>query len=193
MASPRKTKRYWSEEESELLRKSVAKYGGHKWSQIIKNEPVFQKNGRTQVDLKDRWRNMNRRGKSKSPAKSSRDAQPSKDKDRDKEKPPRRSRSPSRKDGKARSRSRSRSKSPERDSEIVIYTIANCGYCHDIKEYLNKNRLEYKETRVTNSNKEAVYKKTDPLTKSYRYFPMVFIDGRFKGGYTEFKKMYGMK
>lgn len=200
----RKTRRYWTEEESDVLRRSVAKYGGHKWALIMKNEPIFQRNGRNQVDLKDRWRNMTRQKSPdrRSPARRGltlpRSALPLVA-----QRSParrlavgttmsRRSRSPVRTVARAvRSPRRARSLSPV--SDIVIYTIANCGYCKDIKTYLDKAGIRYRDVKVTNANKDEIYRQTDRLSKKYRYFPMVFINGRFIGGYTEFKKLYNIK
>lgn len=55
--SPRRKKKFWRKDETELLIKCVDKYGKH-WARIIKNNTIFIENGRTQVDLKDRWRNI---------------------------------------------------------------------------------------------------------------------------------------
>lgn len=166
MSSPKRKRQYWTEAETEALKKSVEKYGGHKWATIIKNEPIFSKHGRSQVDLKDRWRNMHRKdgsGTRKSPSTK------------------RRSRSP-------KKRSKSRSKSPS-SIEFVIYTINTCGFCSDVRDILTKQGKKFKEVRVTNSNKDAIYKKTDPITNKYRYFPMIIRNGKFLGGYAELKKI----
>ena len=55
--SPRRKRKYWTEMETKLLENSVYKYG-KKWALIEKNVPIFKQNGRTQVDLKDKWRNI---------------------------------------------------------------------------------------------------------------------------------------
>ena len=49
----------WSPEEEEALRKGVKKYGAGKW-RFIQKDPVLGKilNQRSNVDLKDKWRNM---------------------------------------------------------------------------------------------------------------------------------------
>jgi glutaredoxin len=56
-SSPRRKKNIWTEKETEILKSSVLKYG-KKWSIIEKNVEIFKNNGRTQVDLKDKWRNI---------------------------------------------------------------------------------------------------------------------------------------
>ncbi|KAL6898033.1 hypothetical protein ACP4OV_006629 [Aristida adscensionis] len=55
----RRRARRWSVLEEETLRKGVEQYGNGSWKDILTNNPdVFI--GRTQVDLKDKWRNMMR-------------------------------------------------------------------------------------------------------------------------------------
>ncbi|CAF2212275.1 hypothetical protein BRARA_H00094 [Brassica rapa] len=52
-------RRKWSAEEEEALLAGICKYGPGKWSYII-NDPEFraQLSNRTNIDLKDKWRNM---------------------------------------------------------------------------------------------------------------------------------------
>ncbi|KAJ6758217.1 MYB TRANSCRIPTION FACTOR [Salix koriyanagi] len=60
IAKRRKPKR-WSQEEEDALRESVKKYGKGNWKLIWNSRrSVFQE--RTEVDLKDKWRNMTRYG-----------------------------------------------------------------------------------------------------------------------------------
>jgi len=54
---PRRTRVAWTNEEVDALRLGVAKHGTH-WAKILRDpELTFQ--DRTQVDLKDKWRNIN--------------------------------------------------------------------------------------------------------------------------------------
>ena len=39
------------------------------------------------------------------------------------------------------------------------------------------------------SNRQKIYKDVDVLTKTYRYFPMIFKDSKFIGGFSELKKL----
>lgn len=53
----RRQKKKWSEEEVETLKSEVNKYGKGRWKIILqKNKDVFH--GRTEVDIKDKWRNL---------------------------------------------------------------------------------------------------------------------------------------
>ncbi len=161
--SRRRQRKLWTDKEVELLRQSVAKYGAGKWATIIKNEPSFSENGRTQVDLKDKWRNLTIK---KSPMRSSH-----------------KGKSP------VRRACRGRTPSPMRSAEFTFYTIQGCGYCSDVKDMVTKAGRAFCEVKVTTKNQEEVYKVTDPLTKRYRYFPMIFRYGKFIGGYAELKKL----
>jgi len=53
----RRLKRKWSEEEVETLKREVQKFGKGHWKIILlNNKEVLQ--GRTEVDIKDKWRNL---------------------------------------------------------------------------------------------------------------------------------------
>lgn len=58
--SPRRIRKLWSDEETEILKKGVIKHG-KKWKLIYTENPIFKKNNRTQIDLKDKWRNICRK------------------------------------------------------------------------------------------------------------------------------------
>ena len=48
-------RRKWNEEETKWLADGVEKFGAGNWATILKGYPF---KGRTAVNLKDRWRNM---------------------------------------------------------------------------------------------------------------------------------------
>lgn len=55
--SPRRDRNLWTHQETELLI-NLVNIHGKKWAYIHKNYPLFQRNGRTQIDLKDKYRNL---------------------------------------------------------------------------------------------------------------------------------------
>jgi hypothetical protein len=60
----RRKKSYWAQEQEELLIKAVEAHGKGSWRAIIDAYPIFSSEwGRTQVDLKDKWRNLEKGGK----------------------------------------------------------------------------------------------------------------------------------
>lgn len=70
----------------------------------------------------------------------------------------------------------------------IIYTKDGCGFCKKAKDYLRTKGKKYKEIIVTEDNKDSIYKKIDFKTDNYRYFPVIFKDKIFIGGYTELEK-----
>ncbi|XP_028762073.1 uncharacterized protein LOC114720578 [Neltuma alba] len=61
--SPKKRRRKmrWSSEEEDALRAGVKKFGKGNWKPILRfYGEIFSKTGRTEVDLKDKWRNLTR-------------------------------------------------------------------------------------------------------------------------------------
>lgn len=53
----RRQRKKWSDDEVEVLKKEVHKYGKGNWKMILnRNRDVFH--GRTEVDMKDKWRNL---------------------------------------------------------------------------------------------------------------------------------------
>ena len=97
-----------------------------------------------------------------------------------------------------RSRRRSRRRSSKRKSikrkgfkppvkGWYIITREGCPYCKDAKNLLDSKGQKYKSVNITVSNRERIYRDVDTLTKTYRYVPMVFKDGKFIGGFSELK------
>ena len=74
------------------------------------------------------------------------------------------------------------------NSGWYIVTKDGCPYCDKAKALLTEKGINYKVEVLNNSNKEQIYKKLDSLTNNYRYFPMIFYNDKFIGGYTELKK-----
>ncbi len=107
-------------------------------------------------------------------------------------------RSRSRKSGRCRSRRKSKRTSRKRKRctckrsvkrcKYTVYTKVGCGYCRKAKALLRKYGFKYNEIKLTDKNKDEIYAKIDKKTKDYRYFPIIFCNNRFIGGYTELEK-----
>ena len=190
--SIKRRKNYWTKNETELLKEAVSKYG-KKWSIIQQKYPEFKENNRSQIDLKDKWRNLegrnkfsldsgdretldyivSRRIKSKRP-KISKSKRPKRSKSK---------RSKSKRSKSKRSKSRKINK-----AKYIIYSKEGCPYCRDAKELLKSKNIPFKEIKVTDSNIEKIYKKIDNKTKKYRYFPIIFKNNIFIGGFSDLDK-----
>ena len=55
-----------------------------------------------------------------------------------------------------------------------ILTMNGCGYCDEAKKLLKQHKLPFKTQMITENNKDKIYESIDPLTKKYRYFPVIF-------------------
>lgn len=77
----------------------------------------------------------------------------------------------------------------QQNVKCVVYTKEGCGYCKKAKELLDKHGITYKVVDVNNKNKSEIYKEIDGLTDCYRYFPVIFKNGKFIGGCTELQKL----
>jgi glutaredoxin len=67
----------------------------------------------------------------------------------------------------------------------TIYTRQGCSYCEKTKKILTNLDIKFTIIKITDKNKNKIYKKIDPKTGSYRFFPIIFEKDRFVGGYTE--------
>ncbi len=69
-----------------------------------------------------------------------------------------------------------------------IITMDGCDYCDEAKKLLKQHKLPFKTQMITEKNKDKIYESIDPLTKKYRYFPVIFYKGKFIGGFKELKQ-----
>jgi glutaredoxin 3 len=74
-------------------------------------------------------------------------------------------------------------------SKWVIYTKNGCPFCSKAKDLLKSNKILFKNIQITDSNRNEIFKKLDPMTGNYRYFPLIFNKNNFVGGYSELVKM----
>lgn len=75
---------------------------------------------------------------------------------------------------------------------FTIYTKTSCSFCTKVKELLDKNKLVYTSINCDiylEDHKEDFleYIKTI-IGKEYKTFPMVFLDNKFIGGFTDTEK-----
>jgi glutaredoxin 3 len=175
MSRSRRPKKYWTKEETTILKLAVFKYG-KKWSIIEKMYPIFKKNNRTQIDIKDKWRNLTR----KSPNYGNDGGNNISKVYRMKS--PYRIRS-------LTLRSPKRSPRYSQTYDYTIYSKEGCPYCKNAKELLKKNQKTFKEIKVTDKNITQIYSKIDKKTKNYRYFPIIFKKNKFIGGFEDLKKI----
>jgi len=68
-----------------------------------------------------------------------------------------------------------------------IYTKSNCKYCRTVKKLIPNAHI-ISTDKYLDTNRENFLVFMDELTsKTHRTFPMVFLNKRFIGGYTETK------
>lgn len=79
-------------------------------------------------------------------------------------------------------------------SGYTVYSISDCKYCKMTKEYIAKSK---KKLKIVNCDGyvETLRKRHDFYAFihqytgiPYVYFPMIFYDGKFIGGYKELTK-----
>lgn len=71
--------------------------------------------------------------------------------------------------------------------EITIYTKVTCSYCHMAKDLLKKLNLPFTEVSVDNNNE--LRQKLQRDNNGYSTVPMIFINGKFIGGYSDLAKL----
>jgi glutaredoxin 3 len=72
-------------------------------------------------------------------------------------------------------------------SDIKLYTKTTCPYCHALKDLLSEKGLTYEEILL--DDKPDLRIKLMEENNGWRTVPMLFINGQFLGGYTDFKKI----
>ena len=74
-----------------------------------------------------------------------------------------------------------------KEGKVKIYTRDNCAYCTNAKNLLVDKGYLYQEIKVENENTESVKESLKDKTNSYDYYPIIFVDNVFLGGYKELK------
>ena len=77
---------------------------------------------------------------------------------------------------------------PFKNNEWFLYTKEGCPSCYNAKKLLKNKGIKFSYKQVNDNNKEKIYEKIDDFTNNYRYFPIVFHNGKFIGGYDKLSK-----
>jgi glutaredoxin 3 len=72
--------------------------------------------------------------------------------------------------------------------EVKIYTTTVCPYCVQAKRLLTQLKMPYEEINL--EDKPELRQKISEENNGYRTVPMIFIDGKFIGGYTELAALH---
>jgi glutaredoxin len=67
--------------------------------------------------------------------------------------------------------------------------LKGCGYCDNAKDMLKKNDTKYGTVELNKANMDEIYNSIDSMTSKYRYFPIIFYNSKFIGGYKELNKL----
>ena len=66
--------------------------------------------------------------------------------------------------------------------KIVVYTSTYCGFCDSAKRLLDQKGLKYEAIDLS---KDPELRQKLSVENSWRTVPMIFIDDKFIGGFTE--------
>ena len=72
--------------------------------------------------------------------------------------------------------------------EIKVYTTRVCPYCVAAKRLLSQLGLKYEEIGL--DDKPDLRQKVSEENGNYRTVPMIFVDGKFIGGFTELQALH---
>lgn len=71
---------------------------------------------------------------------------------------------------------------------VLIYTTSVCAYCDAAKKLLRSLNVEYEETKL--DGKDALRQKLSQENNGWRTVPMIFIQGKFIGGFDDLNKLH---
>lgn len=71
--------------------------------------------------------------------------------------------------------------------EVVVYGRSKpfCSYCENIKTLLEEKQITYKYKDISNEDVFEEY-----MAFKLKTVPSLFIDGEYKGGFTEAKELF---
>ena len=67
--------------------------------------------------------------------------------------------------------------------EIKLYTGSNCWFCEQAKQLLTRENLPFEDINL--DDKLDLRMQLSKENGGYRTIPMIFIDGKFIGGFNE--------
>lgn len=72
--------------------------------------------------------------------------------------------------------------------EVKVYTGAYCSYCTAAKKLLQTAGVAYEEIGL--DDQPELRRKLSEENGHYRTVPMIFIDGKFIGGFTDLQTLH---
>jgi glutaredoxin 3 len=72
-------------------------------------------------------------------------------------------------------------------TNVKIYTTSYCPYCQAAKNLLTSKGLSFEEIKLDNDSE--LRQKISQQNGNYRTVPMIFVDNKFIGGFTDLEKM----
>lgn len=72
--------------------------------------------------------------------------------------------------------------------EVKVYTGSSCAYCTAAKKLLQSAGVAYEEIGL--DDQPELRRKLSEENGHYRTVPMIFIDGKFIGGYIELQTLH---
>jgi len=85
-----------------------------------------------------------------------------------------------------------------KNKEIIFFGLQFCKYCKKTLEFVKKNNISYKYYAIDNYydkffklfvKTEKIYKELE-INPYHKTVPVIFINGKFIGGYNELKNIY---
>lgn len=72
-------------------------------------------------------------------------------------------------------------------ADVKVYTGSYCGYCSAAKKLLQTAGIPFEEIGL--DDKPELRQKLSEENGHYRTIPMIFIDGKFIGGFTDLQAL----
>ena len=72
-------------------------------------------------------------------------------------------------------------------ADVKVYTGAHCGYCNAAKKLLQTAGIPFEEIGL--DDKPELRQKLSDENGNYRTIPMIFVDGKFIGGFTDLQAL----